>query len=83
VPDDAPPFFIWHTVEDEAVPLRTACCSLLLSVPTTFHFELHLFQEGGHGLSMCNEEVNTPHPADVAWVGLCDTWLERRFDYSR
>jgi len=83
VPDDAPPFFIWHTVEDEAVPVEN---SMLLASSLRSHnipFELHLFQEGGHGLSMCNEEVNTPHPADVAWVGLCDTWLERRFDYSR
>jgi len=83
VPDNAPPFFIWHTVSDGSVPVENSM--LLASALREHHipFELHLFQEGQHGLSMCNEEVNTPQEADKAWVGLCDTWLERQFDYSR
>lgn len=75
--------FIWHTVGDQAVPVEN---SLLLACALRKHsipFELHLFQEGDHGLSMCNEEVGTPQEADKAWVGLCDTWLQRQFDYAR
>lgn len=83
VSDGVPPFFIWHTVGDQAVPVEN---SLLLACALRKHgipFELHLFQEGNHGLSMCNEEVGTPQEADKAWVGLCDTWLQRQFDYAR
>ncbi len=40
-----------------------------------------LFAGGAHGISMCNQEVETPYPAAEAWVGLCKTWLNNPFDY--
>jgi acetyl esterase/lipase len=47
-----PPCFIWHTVEDPAVPvensMRFASSLRKAAVP----FELHLYEEGRHGLGL-------------------------------
>jgi acetyl esterase/lipase len=83
VTDDTPPCFIWHTVADPAVPVEN---SMLFASALRAHkvpFELHLFQEGGHGLSTCDGEVNTPQEADHAWIALVMKWLENQFDYSK
>lgn len=72
---DLPPFFIWHTVADQAVPVENSL--LLASALTENHvpYELHLFTHGGHGSSTCTQEVNTPNHHNAAWVSLCTDWL--------
>lgn len=82
VQDDLPPFFIWHTVEDSTVPVQN---SLLLAQALTDHhvpYELHLFQHGIHGSSICTKEVNVPLPHASRWVDLCTEWLADIFQYS-
>ena len=37
--------------------------------------EMHLFERGGHGMSVCTPEVNTPNAEAAEWVGLCRAWL--------
>ena len=44
--------------------------------------ECHLFAGGAHGISMCNREVETPNPEAAAWVELCKTWLNKKFNYT-
>ena len=44
-------------------------------------YECHLFAGGAHGISMCNREVETPNP-EAAWVELCKTWLNKKFNYT-
>ena len=76
-----PPFFIWHTVEDPAVPVQN---SLLLANALNEHkvpFELHLFAHDGHGTSTCTNEVNTPTSHNRAWVALCTDWLADTLDF--
>lgn len=76
-----PPFFVWHTVDDELVPVEN---SLLLAgalrragVP----FEMHLFTHGAHGGSTCTNEVGSPSARNRAWVPLAIDWLADVFDY--
>ena len=45
-------------------------------------YECHLFAGGAHGISMCNREVETPHPEAAAWVELCKIWLNKKFNYT-
>lgn len=76
-----PPFFIWHTVEDPAVPVQN---SLLLANALNEHkvpFELHLFAHDGHGTSTCTNEVNAPNSHNRAWVALCTDWLADTLDF--
>ncbi|MFA6844665.1 MAG: alpha/beta hydrolase [Sphaerochaetaceae bacterium] len=83
VTDDTPPTFIWHTVSDGAVPVENSMFLVSALRQHKIPFELHLFANGGHGLSMCNQEVDTPHVADHAWVDLCTTWLADLFEYEK
>lgn len=79
---DVPPFFIWHTVEDQAVPVEN---SLLLAgalKENNVPFELHLFTHGSHGSSTCTNEVNTPNKHNNAWLPLCMGWLGETLDFT-
>ena len=81
VTGDFPPTFLWHGGEDESVPPEN---SLLLAVELKRHkvpFEYHLFETGAHGISTCTQEVETPDEVCRAWLPLCKTWLNRRFQY--
>lgn len=78
---DFPPTFLWHGGEDTSVPPEN---SLMLAVELKKNrvpFEFHLFGAGAHGISTCTQEVETPDEVCRAWVSLCKTWLNRRFDY--
>lgn len=79
---DFPPTFMWHGGEDDTVPPEN---SLLLAVELRRHkvpFEYHLFGSGGHGISTCTQEVETPDEVCRAWLPLCKTWLNRQFQYT-
>lgn len=53
---DTPPMFLWHTRDDEAVPVEN---SLLLEEALRAHgvvHEMHIFRTGVHGLSVATPE---------------------------
>ena len=67
VTPDAPPFFIFHSLDDEKVP---ADHSLLLSQAlrhARVAHELHLYPVGGHGCAL-----GAP---GVEWTAACERWL--------
>lgn len=69
---DSRPVFLWHTADDESVPvadhpLRLAAALAAVEAPV----ELHVFEHGVHGLGLAEA-----HPAG-AWTGLCARWLEQ------
>lgn len=67
---DTPPTFLWHTAEDEPVPVEN---SLLVAERLAHHgvpFALHVFPHGRHGLELAVDE-----PLASAWTGLCADWL--------
>ena len=70
VTDAAPPFFVWHTVEDAAVPVEHAY--LLGQALAAHHIShaMHVFAHGRHGLGLAIDEG----PAS-AWTTLCAEWL--------
>ncbi len=68
-----PKTFLWHTVEDDAVPCENA---LLFANALRRHgvpFELHLYPRGGHGLSLANEETRSTGGNEV--VAECEDWI--------
>ena len=68
--EKTPPTFIWHTANDELVPvlnaLRYAERLTSLGVPV----EMHVFPDGRHGLGLA-EEI----PYVSRWSGLLKEWL--------
>ncbi len=74
-----PPAFIWHTVSDEVVPVENSLDFAKALRRSGVSFEMHLFPEGEHGLSLAVDETgaeNTSNNAHVArWLGLCLEWI--------
>jgi len=84
VTKDTPPSFIWHTRSDSLVSadesMRFAANCLKENVP----FELHVYSEGVHGLSLGNDlcDYKQPHAVNVdSWVSLCINWFKFLFDF--
>ena len=79
---DFPPSFIWHTVDDESVPVENSLMLMQALRREGVPFEAHLFAHGPHGISTCTQEVETPNPECRPWLSLCQTWLNRQFDFT-
>lgn len=81
-----PPTFMWHTAEDELVPVEN---SLLLSgalSAANVPFALHVFPNGRHGMALCSRETaRNPqeiHPQTKLWVPLAVQWLRQEFCFQ-
>lgn len=81
---DTPPVFLWHTADDPVVSVQNSIVFVRNLAKYGVPFELHVFENGVHGLSMCDESTweNIPElvrPDIGVWFDLCITWLDRRF----
>lgn len=80
---NTPPMFIWATAEDSLVPAQNSLRLANALADSNVPFELHVFEKGGHGLSLANQassEAKSQINADVAkWADLVQAWLEKRF----
>ncbi len=79
---NTPPAFLWHTVDDAVVPVENSLLMAGALQKNKVPFEMHLFDSGEHGLSLCSAAVNTPNPHAAAWLPLCEEWLKRQFDLA-
>lgn len=75
-----PPTFLWHTAADGCVPVENSLQMAAALSKTKVPFELHVFPTGGHGLSVCTQEVNTPHNYNSRWLNWSIYWLKETFD---
>lgn len=72
VTPDAPPFFVWHTAEDAAVPVQHAYLLGMALAAAGVRHALHVFPRGGHGLNLARAEG----VGDAAlWTSLAESWL--------
>ncbi|WP_083258838.1 alpha/beta hydrolase [Cellulosilyticum sp. I15G10I2] len=78
---NTPPTFIWHTLDDTTVPVENALLFARALREKNILFELHIYYQGVHGLSLCDkttahiekpEQIN-PHAA--TWFNLALGWL--------
>ena len=75
------PAFIWCTAADSAVPAENSLLMAKACLDAGVPCELHMFEEGPHGLSVCNEETSADGavwPAVEKWLDLAFVWLENR-----
>jgi len=59
VNSDTPPSFIWHTYEDDCVPVQNSLAFANELVAQGIAVELHIYRRGGHGLSLGNHIVDS------------------------
>ncbi len=64
-----PPGFLWHTAEDQAVPVQNSLMLAEAMARLGVPLALHVFPRGRHGIGMADGM-----PA-AAWTGLAAEWL--------
>lgn len=80
VDSETPPAFIWHTFADAGVPLENSMLMAQAMRKNNIPFELHIFPEGCHGLSLADKSTSTSDemviPHIQHWVYLAKEWIE-------
>ena len=76
-----PPVFVWHTMEDETVPVENALLLLSALHKAGVPCEVHLFEKGCHGTSISTPEVDADSAHRHHWVKLAVEWLNDTFSF--
>lgn len=83
VTESTPPTFLWATAKDDLVPVQHSIRMAHALADAKVPFEMHIFEEGMHGLSVATQAsagAKTQINADAAkWVDLVEAWLKKRF----
>ena len=85
VSEQTPPCFLWCNGQDTTVPLESSMTFAAALRRSGVPFELHCYERGKHGASLCNELVRkkpeTKFYQSVAmWTEQCRLWLKQQFD---
>ena len=79
VDSDTCPAFVWHTAEDDGVPVENALYMCEALADKKIPFELHVFPYGAHGLSLATEEVapndSMVMPYVARWIDMALNWI--------
>ena len=68
-----PPAFIYHTTDDDVVPVEASVAFYRAMAKAGVPVEMHLFAKGRHGSGL-----GLGDPALDQWSGLLETWLRSR-----
>lgn len=84
VDESMPPVFLWHTAEDESVPVQNSLLFADALVKAKIPVEMHIFPHGVHGLSLATEEVAQPEkkrfpdPHVAGWFDTLVRWMKEK-----
>ncbi len=75
-----PPAFMWHTQDDEAVPVENSLLFAAALRQNNVPFEMHIYAHGPHGLSLADDVSSRPDGAQVCpavqgWLQLAADWV--------
>ena len=80
VSENAPPTFIWHTAEDDVVPVTNSILYAQALAQHKVPFDLHIFAHGQHGLSTVDEltcdELDSKTKLAGKWLPTLKEWLK-------
>lgn len=81
VDSETSPAFIWHTFADTCVPVENSLLMASALRENGVPFELHIYPEGAHGMSLATPEVSggaesKMHEHLRTWFGLALQWIE-------
>lgn len=71
-----PPCFLWHTVADPAVPVENSMEFAAALRRAGVPFDLHLYQNGGHGLGL--GDAAPPFAHALPWAADLLFWLKQQ-----
>lgn len=82
VTEDTPKAFLWHTFEDDLVPVENTLKMAEALRKQGIQFELHIYPQGPHGLAICEEttadvreHLNPCADYVSSWVEHCIRWI--------
>lgn len=78
IDEQTPPTFIWHTADDQSVPIQNTIFLANSLARHNIPFEYHVFPSGKHGLGMARE-----FPYVERWLSFAETWLNNIFDEQK
>jgi acetyl esterase/lipase len=77
VTSQTPPAFLWHTADDQVVPVEHSLWFADALSKNHVQFELHVFPHGPHGLGLGDGSSFVGASPEVAqWPNLCEMWLK-------
>ena len=83
VDEKTAPAFLWHTAEDNCVPVKNSLVYAEALAKYKIPFELHVFPYGAHGLSTCDDQscdnINDIHKYNTVWIDNAKKWLRLIF----
>ncbi|MBR1864660.1 MAG: alpha/beta hydrolase [Ruminococcus sp.] len=76
-----PPTFLWHCSDDGCVRVENSLLYMTALAKNGIPFESHIYEYGGHGLSLCDETASTweghIQPVAAAWAEAAIKWVLR------
>ncbi len=80
VTPETPEMFIFHTFADATVPVKNSLYMANALEKNHVKFELHIYPDGGHGLSLSNEvsahDINQVIKPVADWIDLSVRWIK-------
>ena len=84
VSSETPPMFLWATVADQLIPVENTVLMMQRLAKNQVPYEVHLFEEGSHGLSLATASTATEEKhinSHVAkWFDLACEWLDKTLE---
>jgi len=80
-----PPTFLWHTTDDNVVPVENSLLFAMALSKFEIPYEMHIYPSGVHGLANCNSTTAAPNAPSLVnttcegWVDLSIKWLKNLF----
>lgn len=75
VDSSMPKTFIWHTFEDQAVPVENSLFLANAMRKANVAFTLHIFEKGRHGLSLGTKETGEVVKEVQPWIKMAGDWI--------
>ena len=87
VSEKTSPCFLWHTFEDQAVPVENSLLFAMALKKAGVSCEMHIFPHGPHGLSLANSDTAAGEggivPRVQEWIPLSIKWLNDLFEKTK
>lgn len=76
IDETMPKSFIWHTFEDQAVPVENSLLLATAMRKAKVPFALHIFEKGGHGLALGTKESGDVVVEVQPWIKMAGDWIK-------
>lgn len=80
---DTPPCFLWHTSDDNCVPVQNSLLYLAALSAEHIPYEAHIYPHGAHGLSLSDETTSMgdwhENAVCAPWFSACIAWIRRYY----